>query len=226
MTTGILDPADRRQIRRDSLAVAAAVAPYGVSFGALASASGFSVAQVVVLSAIGFTGASQFAFVSVLGSGGTPVGAISTALLLGARNTLYAVRMTALLKWRGAHRLLGGHFTIDETVAMATARDDPAQSRQAFWATATMLWVTWNLSSLIGAWAGSSIADPKDWGLDAVFPAAFLALLVPQLRTRTTIAAALAGAAVTLVLVPFVPAGVALLAAALVVVPIALRSAR
>ena len=226
MTAGVVDPADRRKIRRDSFAVAMTVAPYGFSFGALASATGFSLAQVAVLSAIGFTGASQFAFVSVLGSGGTPAGAISTALLLGARNTLYAVRMTALMDWRGTRRLLGGHFTIDETVAMATARDDPAQSREAFWATATMLWVTWNLSSLIGAWVGGSIADPKDWGLDAVFPAAFLALLVPQLRSRTKIAAAIAGAVVTLVLAPFVPAGVPLLAAAVAVVPLALRSRR
>ncbi|MEO6714747.1 MAG: AzlC family ABC transporter permease [Mycobacteriales bacterium] len=216
-----MDPMIRRGIVRDALAVAVATAAYGLSFGALAVAADFSVAQAAVLSALAFTGASQLVFVAILGDGGTALAAVSVALLLGARNGLYAVRLTPLMQWRGWRRVLGAHLTIDETTAMATARDDPAQTRLAFWATGILLWTLWNLSTVIGALAGNAVGSPETWGLDVAFPAAFVALLAPQLRTRRAIVTAVTAVLVALVLVPFAALGVALLAPALVVVPIA-----
>jgi predicted branched-subunit amino acid permease len=217
---------DRREILRDSLAVAVSVVPYALSFGALSSQAGLSLAQTGVLSAFGFTGASQFAFVSSLHAGGTAAGAIALAWLLGARNGLYAVRMTQLMRWRGRRRVLGAHLTIDETTTMALGRDDPTHARAAFWTTGVLLWVLWNSSTLLGAWAGSEITDPQAWGLDAVIPAAFLALLLPQLRSRRPIVAASAAAAVTLAVAPVTPLGVPVFVAVLIAVPLALAATR
>lgn len=109
---------------------------------------------------------------------------------------------------------------------MATARDDPAEARRAFWATGLSVFVLWNLGTLIGALAGGALGDPSALGLDAAFPAAFLALLAPQLRRAGAPAAALAGALVAVALVPVVAPGVPILAAALGVVPGLLFGAR
>ena len=122
-----------------------------------------------------------------------------------------------LLGVRGARRVAAAHFVIDETTAMAIARDDPRQSRYAFWATGFALFVFWNVGTLIGALATQAIPNPKVFGLDAAPPAAFLALLAPRLRSREPLAIALASAAAAIVLLPFVPAGVPLLVIAVLV---------
>jgi predicted branched-subunit amino acid permease len=118
------------------------------------------------------------------------------------------------------------HFVIDETTAMAIARDDPAEGRFAFWVTGLVLFTLWNLGTLIGALATQVLPDPKALGLDAAPPAAFLALIAPRLRGREPIAIALGAAVVALAFLPFVPPGVPLLIVALLVAVIGLRPAR
>jgi predicted branched-subunit amino acid permease len=88
----------RRHIVRDSVGVGVAVGTFGLSFGALAVAAGFSIAQAVVLSAVMFTGGSQFAYIGVIGAGGSAWAASAAALLLGARNTIYGMGMAPVLK--------------------------------------------------------------------------------------------------------------------------------
>ncbi len=116
-------------------------------------------------------------------------------------------------------RAVMAQFVIDETTAMARSQDAPEQSRRAFVATAIGVWVGWNIGTLIGALAGAGIGDPKSYGLDAMFPAAFLALLGPQLRRPGAPTAAIAGALIAIVLVPFTPAGVPVIAALAGLVP-------
>jgi predicted branched-subunit amino acid permease len=182
-----------------------------------------SVGQAAALSALAFTGASQFAFVGVVGAGGTALGAVAVALLLGARNLLYAVRMTPLMGWRGWSRLLGAHLTIDETTAMASARTgERSAARLAFWATASLLWLLWNLSNVLGAVTCPLLGDPERLGLDVAFPAAFIVLLAPQVSTTRARVTAVAAVVVTLAVVPVAPIGVPVLVAALTVVPAAL----
>jgi len=226
VSTDVVEPAARRVIVRDALVIALATATVGLSFGALAAAKNLSLLQAAVLSAFAFTGASQFALVAVLGSGGTTASAVSVALLLAARNGLYAVRMTPLMGWRGWRRVLGAHLTIDETTAMATARTQPAEIRLAFWATGILLWLLWNLSTLVGAIVGSALGSPERWGLDVAFPAAFVALLAPQLRNRRAVVTAVVASLVALLLVPVAAVGVPVLAAAATVVPISLWRSR
>jgi predicted branched-subunit amino acid permease len=147
-------------------------------------------------------------------------------MLLGSRNALYGLRLSSLLNVSGLRRIAASHFVIDETTAMAIARDSPPESRFAFWATGFVLFSLWNLGTLIGALATQFIPDPKALGLDAAPPAAFLALVAPRLRGREPVAIAIGAAVVVLAVLPFVPPGVPLLIVAVLVVAFGLRPAR
>jgi 4-azaleucine resistance transporter AzlC len=214
--------ADR--LLRDALSIGVATGVYAVSFGVLAVAAGFSVLQTCVLSLVAFTGASQFSFVSVWAAGGGMAAALPPAILLAARNGIYAVSLGGVLRG-GWGRWADAHLVIDESTAMAHAQDDPAARRRAFVLTGLAIFACWNLGTLAGALAGGVLGDPTALGLDAIFPAVFLALLVPQLRGRAVVRAAVAGAAIALALVPFTPAGVPVMASALAALPL-LRSRR
>ena len=148
--------------------------------------------------------------------------AVAGALLLGSRNTLYGVRLSSLLALRGPRRLLAAQVTIDETTAMATAAPRGLEAT-AFWATGLSVYVLWNLATLLGAIGAARLGDPAVLGLDAAVPAAFLALLAPQVRARRPLAVAFAGALIALVAIPLVPPGVPVLLAALAVVPLLVR---
>ncbi len=203
----------RRGVIRDSLGVGFAVGAYGFAFGAASVSAGLSTIQTCLLSLLAFTGGTQFAVVGVVAGGGTVVAALAGGLLLGSRNTLYAMRLSPLLQVRGVRRLVAALGTIDESTAMAVAQPSAALSRVAFWWTFGGVFVFWNISTLLGALAGS-LVDPAAYGLDAVVPAAFLALLAPRLRTgaierRIALAAAVIAAA----LIPVTPPGVPVLVA-------------
>jgi 4-azaleucine resistance transporter AzlC len=192
---------------------------YAISYGVLAVAAGLSVAQTCAMSALVFTGASQFAVVGVLGAGGGLLAALAPALVLAARNAVYGLALVPVLRGRRAARALQAQLVIDESTAMARAQDDPHAAHGAFLATGVSVFVFWNLGSLLGALAGGGLGDPRALGLDAMFPAAFLALLAPQLRRPGAPTAALAGALIAVALVPVAPAGVPIIAAVLGVLP-------
>lgn len=205
--------------RREGLLLAVAVGVVGLTFGVLADAAGLGLAQVVAMSALVFTGASQFAAVSVVDSGGTGAAAVGSAMLLAARNALYGPVVARLLPPGRGARALGMHLMIDETTAMASVQRDDETAADAFWWTGIWLWLLWNLGSVLGVFVGSALGDPGVWGLDAAFPAAFVALLAPHVRTAPGRVAAITGAAIAVVAVPFTPAGVPLLLAATAVFP-------
>lgn len=205
--------------RRQAAILVAAVGVIGVTFGVLADSAGLSVPKVAVMSALVFTGASQFAAVGVIAGGGTSMAAFGSAILLAARNALYGPVVDRGLPGSTSSRLVASHFVIDETAAMSAAQHDVDDARDAFWFTGVWLWTLWLIGSVAGAVLGSFIGDPEAWGLDAAFPASFVALIAPHLRTSPARFAALLGAAISVVAVPLTPAGVPLLLAALAVVP-------
>jgi len=196
-----------------------AVGTYGLSFGAAATAAGLSVAQTCALSLLVFTGASQFALVGVLGAGGSLVAGVASALLLGSRNALYAVRLADLVPLRGLRRLAAAQVTIDESTAVATTAPE-SLAATGFWATALSVYVLWNLATLLGA-LGAATVDTHALGLDAAVGAAFLGLLWPRLREAPRVAAG--GALLAAVAVPLTPPGVPVLVAALAVLPSVVR---
>jgi predicted branched-subunit amino acid permease len=198
------------------LSIAIATGLYGVSFGALSVASGLSIWQTSVLSLLLFSGGSQFAFIGVIGGGGTGIAAASASALLGVRNAVYGMQINALLHPQGWRRFVSAHVTIDESLATSTGQTDPVEQKRGFWVAGVGIFILWNLFTLVGALAGDALGDPKQWGLDGAAVAAFLALLWPRLRSRDAAAIAVLCAVATVVAIPFVPPGIPILVAAIV----------
>ena len=196
-----------RSIVVDSLGVGLATGAYGVSFGAISTASGLSVLQTCLISLLVFTGASQFAFVGIVASGGNPLTGALTATLLSSRNLFYGVSLAPRLDLDPLARLASAHVVIDESTAMAVTRDTRRQARLGFYWTGISIFVLWNLTTFVGALAGDAIGDPRTYGLDAAVGAAFLGLLWPRLASWKGRIVALVGAAVALGLVPITSAG-------------------
>jgi predicted branched-subunit amino acid permease len=210
------DPTERSAIIRDGVAVGVASGLYGVSFGAISVAAGLDVFQTCVLSLLAFTGASQFALVGVVASGGAPLSGAVTALMLGTRNSLYGLRLAPLLDWHGWRRAAAAHVLIDESTAMSVNRATRPAARTGFLSTGLAVFVLWNLATLGGALAGKALGDPRTYGLDAAVGGAFLALLWPRLSNRRNQVVAVLAVALALGLVPGTAAGVPVLSAAVV----------
>jgi predicted branched-subunit amino acid permease len=200
---------------RQGVAVGVATGAYGISCGALGVAAGLSVWQTMVTSLLLFSGGSQFAFFGVVAAGGTPAAAVATSTLLGVRNMFYGLQLTRLLAPRGWRRPAAAHVTIDESTAVAIGQDGERNQRIGFWTTGIVVFLLWNLTTLIGALLGNAMGDPRAYGLDAAAAAAFVALLWPRLRGREPLAVAAIAVVLTVLVAPFAPAGVPVLVAAL-----------
>jgi branched chain amino acid efflux pump len=222
----VTDVPSGRAVVTASLALGVAVGLVGISFGVLAVANGLTVPQAMAMSLLVFTGASQLAAVGVLAGGGSGPAAVASGLLLAARNGVYGLALAPILQGSLGRRLLASHLVIDESTAMATAQEGRRARAEAFWLTGVAVFVFWNVGTLLGAVAGDAIGNPEVWGLDAAFPAAYLALAMPHLRTQQGRVAAICGVAISLALVPLAPAGVPIVAAALGVVPAVLFAPR
>jgi len=201
---------------RIGLSISMATGLYGISFGALSVASGLSLWQTVALSLLMFTGGSQFAFAAVIAGGGGGAAALGAASLLGVRNALYAVQVNRLLRPTGIKRLLAAQLTVDESTATAASQQDKDEQRRGFWVAGIGVFVLWNGFTLLGALLGDALGDPRQFGLDGAAVAAFLALLWPRLRGLEPVALAVCCALATALCLPWLPAGVPILIAALV----------
>jgi branched chain amino acid efflux pump len=178
----------------------------------LARSAGFDALAAIVMSATTFAGSSQFATVSVLGDGGTLAAAIGAAVLLNARYLPIGFSAAGALAGGLARRLLESQLVVDEAWALSN-RGGGEFDRGVLIGAGLLLYVAWLGGTAIGVLAGDALGDPEALGLDAAFPAVFLALLVAQLRSRTAVAAAATGALISIVLVPFTPPGVPIIAA-------------
>ncbi|MGI9824373.1 AzlC family ABC transporter permease [Agromyces sp. Marseille-Q5079] len=211
------DALARRAVIRDSLSVGLATAAYGISFGALSVASGLDVWQTMFLSLVMFTGGSQFALIGVLAGGGPAAAgpAIAAAALLGVRNVVYGMRMKPLVDRGGpVKRVAAAWLTIDESTAVALAQSTERPARLGFWLTGTIVFVGWNLTTLLGALIGDALGDTRAWGLDAAAAAAFLGLLWPRLKRRQAGAVAVGAAVVAVLATPVLVPGLPVLVAA------------
>jgi predicted branched-subunit amino acid permease len=210
---------------RDALSVSLTVGAYGVAFGAASVAAGFSVLQSCLFSLFTFTGASQFAAVGVVASGGTALSAVAAATLLGTRNALYGIQMAPLLRVRGARRVASAHLTIDEStgVALSQAPRGTDAMRLGFWLTGAGVFLFWNIFTLLGALGAKALGNPASWGLDAAVPAAFLGLLWPRLETTFLRMVAAASMVFALLVTPWLPAGLPIITSTFVALVIGWR---
>lgn len=204
---------------RMGVLISAAVGVVGVTFGVLADSVGLSPWQAIAMSLLVFTGASQFAVVSVMSAGGTEFAALGAATLLAARNTLYGPIVGQWINGSLLQKLGLAHFIIDESAGVGAAQSDPKSAKLGFLVTGIGVFIAWNLGTAVGVLGGDLIGDPGKLGLDAAFPASFLALLAPHLSKRPGRIAALGGGVVVVLTAGFMPVGVPILLAAIAVVP-------
>jgi 4-azaleucine resistance transporter AzlC len=192
--------------------IAAMAVLFGASFGVLARAAGFDAVAAVVMSATTFAGSAQFAAVSILGAGGSVAAAIAAAALLNARYAPIGISVASLFRGGFLRRAAEAQLVVDESWAIASTGPGRFDRGRLIGAGA-VLYAVWVTGTVAGVAAGSALGDPKRYGLDAAFPALFLALLVPQLRSRRAVAATIAGGGIALALLPFTPPGTPIVAA-------------
>ena len=184
-----------------------------MSFGVLARQAGFSPLQAIVTAAIVFAGSAQFAGLAVLVSGGTAVAAVAAGTLMNGRFLAMGTALAPSLPGGPAKRALQGQTVVDSSWALAN-RGDGTFDRWLLFGTTVPQYVTWVLGTVVGAYGGEFLGDTDRLGLDAVFPTFFLGILIAELREPRSRFVALCGAVIALALVPFTPAGVPILVAA------------
>jgi 4-azaleucine resistance transporter AzlC len=193
--------------------IAVAAFAFALSFGVLAPTSGIDTLEAIVMSATTFAGSAQFAAASILGVGGGVVSAIVAATLLNARYAPISVSVAPIFVGSPARRLLESQLIVDESWALSK-RPDGRYDRRLLVGGGLLLYVCWVGGTAVGVLAGDALGDPSELGLDAAFPALFLAILVTQVHSRLELAAAVLGGVIALALLPAAPAGVPIIAAA------------
>ncbi|MFE6776467.1 AzlC family ABC transporter permease [Streptomyces sp. NPDC057702] len=199
-------------VLRDIVLVCLAIGVIGLSYGAIAVASGFPLWAPVLLGVLVVAASSEFLFVGVVAAGGSPLAALCAGLLVNARHLPFGLAVPDVVG-TGWRRLVGTHLMNDETVVFALAQRDPSRQRAAYWLCGLGILVCWPLGALLGGVAGAFVDDTDALGLDAMFPAVILALVLPALRDRVTRRAALAGSTLALATTPLLPVGLPVLLA-------------
>jgi 4-azaleucine resistance transporter AzlC len=183
-----------------------------VSFGVVAQDAGLSQTAAIIMSTVVFAGSAQFAAIAIVGAGGAIGAAIVAAALMNSRFLAMGIALAPSLPGRAWWRALQGQATVDASWAMA-ARGDGTFDRSLLFGSTAVQYLFWIAGSVLGALGGGVLGDTERFGLDAIYPAFFAALLLKELRDRRNRGVALAAAVIALALVPFAPPGVPILAA-------------
>jgi 4-azaleucine resistance transporter AzlC len=183
-----------------------------VSFGVVAQGAGFSALEAIVMSAIVYAGSAQFAAVAILGEGGSAGAAIIAAALMNSRFLPMGVALAPSLTGGPLRRALAGQTVVDASWAIA-ARGDGTFDRGLLFGSSAIQYLGWSGGTVIGALWGERLGDPGALGLDAVYPAFFLALVIAEARDGRSLGVAALGGLIALALVPIAPPGVPVLAA-------------
>ena len=211
----VASDAQRRSIRAQAISIGLAIAPFGLAFGALCAESGIGVWEALGFSSIVFGGSSQFAAVSVLADDGTVIAAITAGLLLNLRSLAFGVSMAPSLKGSFLWRAGVSQLMIDESTAIGSSQSTHELRRYGYLWGGLSVFVLWNATTLIGV---SVLSEAEslitDLGIDATIPAAFLGLIWNKLENTKHRAVAVIGAITALILIPFTPAGIPVIAAA------------
>ncbi|NYI77296.1 AzlC family ABC transporter permease [Nocardioides panzhihuensis] len=186
-----------------------------LSFAVLARQAGFSVAQAIVTSVIVFAGSAQFAMLSVVAGGGGVPAALAVAGLMNSRFLAMGIALAPSLPGGPVKRAAQGQAVVDASWALAN-RGDGTFDRWLLFGTTAPQYLTWTLGSAVGAVFGDALGDPDRLGLDAIYPTFFLALLIAEMRDRTTRWVGVGGGLLALALVPVAPPGIPVLAASAV----------
>ena len=211
----VASDAQRRSIRAQAISIGLAISPFGLAFGALCAESGVGVWEALGFSSLVFGGSSQFAAVSVLADDGTVIAAVTAGLLLNLRSLAFGVSMAPSLKGSLLWRAGVSQLMIDESTAIGSSQSTHELRRYGYLWGGLSVFVLWNATTLIGV---SVLSEAEslitDLGIDATIPAAFLGLIWNKLENTKHRAVAVIGAITALILIPFTPAGIPVIAAA------------
>jgi 4-azaleucine resistance transporter AzlC len=196
-----------------------------ISFGVVAEEAGLSAVAAIVMSAIVFAGSAQFAAVAIIAQGGTVGAAVAAAALVNSRFLPMGVALGPSLPGGAAARAAQGQTVVDASWALAS-RDDGSFDRMILFGSSAIQYVSWTTGTMVGAIWGEKLGDPETLGLDAIYPAFFLALLLVEIKSRRALGVAALGALIALALVPVAPPGVPVLVASLASLAGLQRSAR
>ncbi|HYN91463.1 MAG TPA: AzlC family ABC transporter permease [Thermoleophilaceae bacterium] len=196
-----------------------------LSFGVVAQEAGLSALEAIVMSAIVYAGSAQFSAIAILAQGGGVGAAITAAALMNSRFLPMGVALAPSLRGGPLKRALQGQAVVDASWALA-ARPDGSFDRMLLFGSSAVQYVTWVTGTTIGAIWGEALGNPKDLGLDALFPAFFLALLLNEARSGRARGVAALGALIALALVPVAPPGVPVLVASVAALAGLTRGAR
>jgi predicted branched-subunit amino acid permease len=186
----------------------------GISFGVIAQPVIGSTAASV-MSVVVFAGSAQVAAVTVLESGGAVVAAVAAGLLLNLRFLPMSFAITPVLKGSRWRRFAEAQLIVDASFALS-ADGAGGFSREVMMGGWVPQAVGWIGGTIIGVLAGGVLPEPATLGLDAIFPAFFLSILVSEARangSERTLQAILLAAVITLALLPWAPPGVPIIAA-------------
>ena len=184
----------------------------GMSFGVLAEPV-MGAWAAIAMSILVFGGAAQFGSVSILAAGGGLASAVSAGLLINTRFLPMGFAVAPALKGGPFRRAVEAQTMVDASWAIAN-RGDGTFSRNLMMGATIPQAAAWWIGTAIGAFGGALLGDPAALGLDAIFPAFYLALLAEEMSDRSMFASAFLGGAIALVLIPFTPPGIPVVAAA------------
>lgn len=199
-----------RESKKAIFLVCLAVGVVGVSYGSLSIAYGFPLWLPVLSSIVVLAGASEFMFVAIIASGGSPIAAAIAGLLVNARHFPFGIAVRDLVGSR-LSSFIGCHIMNDESVVFGLSQKTPEARKAAYWLCGIGVALFWPLGTLLGSAVGKLLPAPETIGLDAVFPTILLALVIPAFKNRTTALRSLTGAAISLLAVPFTPVGMPVL---------------
>ncbi|HEX2145200.1 MAG TPA: AzlC family ABC transporter permease [Glycomyces sp.] len=207
-------PERDRDVYRDAIAMSIGICVVGVSFGALATSAGLPWWIPVAMSFLTFAATSQFAMLAVVMAGGGVLAGLAAGVLVHLRHIPYGLAVGDLYWDKWWTRLLGTFMLIDQSTAFALAAgEDRRRAKTAYWATTIIMFIAWNLGTILGVLVGGFVPDPDVFGLDAAFPALLLALVFPALKDRDTLLAVLTGVGIAVATTPFLPTGIPVLLA-------------
>jgi predicted branched-subunit amino acid permease len=186
---------------RAQLPLQLGVVPFGMVFGVLGLAAGLTPLETVLMSSLVFGGASQVVFVQLWSAGAPPLIVGGSVAVVNIRHLLYSAAMAPYLLSRPlSWRLLLAYLLTDEAFAVSSKRfeavGDQAHIHYHLLGSGLTLWVCWQLATLFGVFAGTTI--PESWHLEFAIPLTFIALIAPSLRVRAHLAAAVTASLVAI----------------------------
>ncbi len=181
----------------DSIPITLGVIPFGITCGIMGITAGMSPVLIILMSVLVFAGASQFIGITMIGAGVSGWGIIVfTTLLVNLRHLLMGMSLAPyMLKLPLPFQAVLAFILTDESYALTASRTQTDKYSGCYQLGASLpLYIVWILSTALGVFLGSHIADPLSWGLDFAMPAAFLVLLAPMLVNRSSLIVCLTAA--------------------------------